>query len=125
MLRSEIMDIFFQIESQDEAALETIVVQWLGDAYVRTRFLSAKARPCMIPSVITPIAVVAEGDRQKVKRNELHCSQSSTILRVAIQVFHAGDETSSLLFNAGIVLMLSTGLCPCTSSSENQFPCRP
>ncbi len=111
--------------TQDEAAPETIDVQWLDDAYVTTRLVSAKDRPYVIPSLIPLSAVIAAGGRQKVKRHELHCSQSSTILRVAIQVFHAGDEISSLLFSAGLVLTLSTGLCPCTSSSENQFPCRP
>ena len=110
---------------QEEITPDMVDVQSLGDAYARTRLVSAKDQPYVMSSVFESTAVIAEGRRQRLERYGLYCSQSSAISRVAIQVFHAGDEILSLLVTAGMVLMLSIGLCPCTSSSENQFPCRP
>ena len=47
--------------SQDEAAPETIVVQWLGDAYVTMTLVSADDRPHMIRSAFPSTAVIAGG----------------------------------------------------------------
>ena len=123
MLRSK-LGVLLPRGSKEEAAPETIDEQSLGDVYVRTRMVRAKDRP-YVSSILKSTTVIAQLRRQKFKRHGLYCSQLSTILRVAIQVFHDDDGASSLLVNAGIVLTLSIGLCPCTSSSENQLPCRP
>ena len=106
MLRSEILGIRAKGPPRKKRPQRRL------NAYSRTRLASPKDRPHALSSVLMSIAVIAVGIRHEFRSHGIYCNQPSIVLRVAIQVFHASDEFSSLLFDAGIVLMLSIGLCP-------------